>query len=122
MFLASISKLKSLIFHLFFKKLPFSAYPGFNLNVKSAIFPITTSEAAGTALVKKPGSVFTSTYDETVRKITVSNFFSLFGKIENLVYALMYYVKQTVGDGFFVLRGLFVIFAADALIIDDEPL
>jgi hypothetical protein len=30
--------------------------------------------------------------------------------------------KETIGDGYYLLMGLFLVFSADALVIDDEPL
>jgi len=30
--------------------------------------------------------------------------------------------KETLGDGFWLLLGLFLVFSADVIIIDDEPL
>lgn len=48
----------------------------------------------------------------------VKNFFLL--KKFNVFYFLIY--KNTVGDGYYYLRGLFVIFFIDACVTDDEPL
>jgi len=50
--------------------------------------------------------------------IISKNFFLL--KKVNVFYFLLY--KNTIGDGYYYIRGLFIIFFVDACVTDDEPL
>jgi hypothetical protein len=56
----------------------------------------------------------------------ISYFFLMFLKLNNnfktiSLHSLKIY-KQTIGEGFFYIRGLIIIFFIDACVTDDEPL
>ena len=42
--------------------------------------------------------------------------------LNELTLAVLDFFRRTFGEGFVYLRGLFIVFSADALIVDDEPL
>jgi hypothetical protein len=49
-------------------------------------------------------------------------FFNLFLNIKKTSLKFLTIYKQTIGEGFFYIRGLFLIFFMDACLTDDEPL
>lgn len=56
-------------------------------------------------------------------RITLINYYSRF-KIYLIRITIYFkeFILKTIGDAFLYLRGLFIVFFVDALIIDDEPL
>jgi|TARA_B110000090_G_C13370573_1_gene441870 hypothetical protein len=49
-------------------------------------------------------------------------FFKLTTFLKIMTTKLSTIFKETIGDGYYLLMGLFLVFSADALVIDDEPL
>jgi len=49
-------------------------------------------------------------------------FFKLITFLKIMTTKLSTIFKETIGDGYYLLMGLFLVFSADALVIDDEPL
>lgn len=58
----------------------------------------------------------------SIRVVNFSFFYKFYVKLVHFSEQILLVFKQSVGDGFIYLRGLFIIFFVDALIADDEPL